>query len=57
MTTELDEILDDLFHGSALAAFLDQANAEQGWPSCEATRQRACRYYESALATKTRHEG
>ena len=57
MTAESeDEILDGLFHGCALAAFLDQAQAEQGWPSCEATRQRACRYYEVALAAKARDE-
>ena len=45
-------MLDDLFHGCALAAYLDQAEAEQGWPSNEATRQRAYRYYEDALAAK-----
>ena len=51
MTTN-DDILDDLFHGCALAAYLDQAGAEQGWPSSEATRRRAYRYYEDALAAK-----
>ncbi len=55
MTTEPDdEILDCLFHGCALVAFLDQAKAEQGWPSSEATRQRAYRYYEDALAAKNK---
>ena len=54
MSEALDDILDDLFHGSALAAFLDQAHAEQGWPSSAATRKRAYRYYEDALAEKNR---
>ena len=47
---ESDEILDGLFHGCALAAFLDQAEEERGWPSSEATRRRAYRYYERELA-------
>jgi hypothetical protein len=45
-----DDILDALFHGCALAAFIDQAVAEQGWPDGEATRRRAYDYYEQALA-------
>jgi hypothetical protein len=57
MTAESDDdILDDLFHGCALAAYLDQAAAEQGWPDSEATRQRAYRYYEDALAEKNRRK-
>ena len=47
-----DSILDDLFHGCALAAFLEQAEAQQGWPDCVATRRRAYRLYEDALAGK-----
>jgi hypothetical protein len=47
-----DDILDDLFMGCALAAFLEQAEAQQGWPDPEATRQRAYRLYEDALAEK-----
>lgn len=54
MTDAPLDILDDLFHGCALTAFLDQAQAEQGWPSREITRQRAYRYYEEALAAKNR---
>ena len=47
-----DDILGELFHGCALAAFVDQA-IEEGWPpDCEATRRRAYRYYEEALAEK-----
>jgi hypothetical protein len=52
MTAEFDDILDGLFHGCALAAFLEQAEAEQGWPESEATKQRAYRLYEDALAAK-----
>ncbi|MGO9469698.1 MAG: hypothetical protein ACLQIB_44850 [Isosphaeraceae bacterium] len=40
------------FHGCALAAFLDQAEVERGWPSLEATRRRAFDYYEQELAAK-----
>jgi hypothetical protein len=54
VTAEFDDILDGLFHGCALAAFLEQAEAEQGWPESEATKQRAYRYYEDALAAKNR---
>ena len=52
--TAPDSILDDCFHGCAFAAFLDQAAEEGGWPSQEATRRRAYRYYEEALAAKNR---
>ncbi len=52
MTTEYDDILDDLFLGCALRAFVEQATVEQGWPDSGATRQRAYRYYETALAAK-----
>ncbi|MBX6316165.1 MAG: hypothetical protein IRY99_25130 [Isosphaeraceae bacterium] len=47
-----DDILDDLFHGCALAAFLDQAAEQKGPPDMEATRRRAFAYYEGALARK-----
>jgi hypothetical protein len=50
------DILDDLFHHCALAAFVDQAAIEQGWPSSEATKQRAYRYYEEALAEKNQQK-
>ncbi len=52
MTAELDDILNDLFHGCALLAFVEQATAEQGWPSSEGTRVRAYQLYEEALASK-----
>lgn len=52
-----DDILDGLFHGCALAAFLDQACTERGWPDMATTRGRAYRYYEKALADKNRQKG
>ncbi len=58
MTDELDDILDDLFHGSAVAAYVDQAIEEGRWPpDSEATRQRAYRYYEEALAARNAAKG
>ncbi len=45
-----DDILDDLFHGSALAAYLEQAAAQQDWPASEATRRLAFERFEQALA-------
>ena len=47
-----DEILDDLFHGAAFAAYLDEANLAKGPPCPVKTRQRAYRYYEEWLAEK-----
>ena len=47
-----DDILDDLFHACSLAAYLQQAQIQQGWPDSEATRRRACAYFEEALRTK-----
>ena len=49
-----DDILDDLFHGCAFTAFVDQAIAQQGPPDIEATRRRAYRLYEHALAERNR---
>src|SRR3954454_9016490 len=46
MIDETDDILDDLFHGCAFAAYIDQAIEQQGWPDSEATKRRAYRYYE-----------
>ncbi len=50
--TETDWILDDLFHGCAFQAFVEQARIEQGPPDSEATSRRAYRLYEDALAEK-----
>ncbi len=52
--TESDELLNELFHGCALAAFVDQAVAEGGPPDSEAVRKRAYRYYEQSLTDKQR---
>ena len=55
--SEYDEVLDGLFHGCALAAWLDQAAEEENWPpSSEGTKRRAYRYYEDALAEKGRRK-
>jgi hypothetical protein len=57
MTAESDDdIMDSLFHGCALAAYVDQAVEEKGRPDMLATRQRAYRYYEEALAAKNRRK-
>jgi hypothetical protein len=47
-----NDILGDLFHACSLAAYLEQARIQQGWPDTEATRRLACAYYEEALKTK-----
>lgn len=52
MASDLDAILDDLFHGCAFAAFVEQAVAEGGWPGPDATRNRAYRHYEKAVADR-----
>jgi hypothetical protein len=54
MTSDPDEILDDLFHVCAFSAFLEQAHAQQGWPDSEATRRRAYTYFEQELAARNR---
>lgn len=47
-----DDIMDDLFLGCALAAFLEEAISRKGPPSMEATRLRAYRLYEESLAER-----
>ena len=54
---KLDEILDDLLHGCALAAFVDLAIACRGYPESEATKRLACQYYEEAIAAKDARSG
>jgi hypothetical protein len=49
MTAADDDILDDLFHSCAFAAYLEQAAIQQSWPDPEATRRLAYRMYEEAL--------
>jgi hypothetical protein len=50
-----DDILDSLFHGAALIAFVEQAQIEQGWPSRTPTMLRAYRLYEEFLAESKRN--
>ena len=52
MITLDPEIFDDLFHGCAWAAFLEQAALQQGTPCPEQTRRRAYQLYEEALTEK-----
>jgi hypothetical protein len=47
-----DPMWDDVFHGCAWVAYIDQAQQERGWPDSEATRRRAFAYYEEELAMK-----
>ena len=54
MTDSLDDILDDLFHGCAWQAYLEQAAIVQGPPPSEPTRIRAYQLYELALAERRR---
>lgn len=50
MSDAEDDILDDLFHGCAFAAYVELAVACRGVPDMETTRRLAYRYYEEALA-------
>jgi len=52
MTTEFDDILDDLFLGCALTAFLQVAIEQQAMPDTETTSCRAYRIYEETLRAK-----
>lgn len=54
MMTDLDELLDDLFHGAAIAAYVEEAALAGKSPCLEKTRQRAYRYFEEELAKKHR---
>lgn len=47
-----DSLLDDLFTGCAIAAFVEEAQIAGRLPAEEATRLRAYAYYEAALAQK-----
>lgn len=53
MTDADDDILDDLFHGCALRAYLEvMAETGQFPPDSEATRRRAYDLYEQAMREK-----
>lgn len=56
MKREEESILDDLFHGCALTAFVERAIVERGWPEPKATNALACRLYEDALAARNRRK-
>ena len=50
--TDFDDIMDDMFHGCALAAYIEEAAKAGGVPCSELTRRLAFRYFEAALAEK-----
>jgi hypothetical protein len=52
----LDSFLDNVFLGCAFAAYVELAAEQRGVPDMEATKQRAYRYYEEALAEKNRRK-
>jgi len=54
---DLDEILDDAFHGAAWPAYFDEAAQCRGVPDSDRVRRRAYRYYEEALAAKNASVG
>jgi hypothetical protein len=45
-----ESILDDLFHGCALAAFVEQASRAGSWPESEDVRRRAYALDEQSLS-------
>ena len=58
MTSETDDdILDDLFHGCAFAAYVELAFERQGPPDTEATRKRAYAYFEAELSRRQTSAG
>lgn len=57
MTESGDDLLDDLFHGCAFAAYVELAAETGNLPDCESTRRRAFQLYEEALAEKHRSAG
>ena len=52
MADDYDEILDDIFHGCALAAFLQVAFEQRAMPDAEVTRRRAYQLYEDVLRAR-----
>jgi hypothetical protein len=50
--SDFDAFMDDIFHGCAFAAFVEEAAKVKAVPCSEATRRRAFRYFEEALAEK-----
>jgi len=51
-----EDILEDLFHGCAFAAFIEQAHLQQGEPCLELTRRLAYKLYEDALASRNQQK-
>ena len=58
MTHQLDSsIIDDLFRGCAIGAFVEQDRARGAWPRQDATRRRANHLYGQALAASHKSTG
>lgn len=55
-SSDLDVILDDLFHGAAFAAFVTEAIESGKAPCPTATKYRAYAYYEAGLAEKNKRK-
>jgi hypothetical protein len=52
-----DSLWEDIFHGCAWVAYIDEARLQHGWPDAESVRRRAFAYYEEELAVKNaRHD-
>lgn len=47
-----EPFLDDLFHGCALIAFVEQACIAGGWPGSDVVRRRAYDLYEQSLSER-----
>ena len=54
--SDVDDILDDAFHGAAWAAFFDEITQSNRIPCSERTRLRAYRYFEEALKEHNRRK-
>ena len=52
MSSDQSNILDDLFLGCALTAFLQVAFEQRAMPDAETTRRRAYQLYEDALRAR-----
>lgn len=55
-SSDLDAMLDDLFHGAAFAAFVTEAIESGKAPCPTATKYRAYAFYEAGLAEKNKQK-
>lgn len=52
MSATYNDVLDDLFHGSAFAAFIDEMAEAKAMPCSNRVKYRAYDYYEESLAER-----